>query len=97
MEYEIITTALFDEWRDSLKDPTIKRRIAARLSRLENGGFGDHKAMGNALHELRFFFGGGIRVYYTLRDGQIILLLAGGDKSSQSRDIVKARELLELE
>ena len=46
MEYEIITTALFDEWRDSLKDPTIKRRIAARLSRLESGGFGDHKALG---------------------------------------------------
>jgi putative addiction module killer protein len=58
------------------------------------GHFGDHKLIENSLFELRFFFGSGYRVYYTIKHNQIILLLCGGDKSSQSSDIDKARHLL---
>lgn len=72
--------------------------MLARLARIENGHFGDFKKLDNELYELRFFFGAGLRIYYTIRDCQIILLINGGDKSSQGRDIEKAKQLLsELE
>lgn len=58
------------------------------------GHFGDHKRINSKLFELRFFFGSGYRVYYTVRNGEIIFLLVGGDKSSQSKDIDTANNLL---
>ncbi|MBQ5546537.1 MAG: type II toxin-antitoxin system RelE/ParE family toxin, partial [Acetobacter sp.] len=57
------------------------------------GNFGDHKSLGGGISELRIDYGSGYRVYYTERNGMIIILLAGGDKSTQERDIVKARKL----
>ncbi|WP_404358529.1 type II toxin-antitoxin system RelE/ParE family toxin [Methylotuvimicrobium sp. KM1] len=64
------------------------------MARVENGHFGDCKPLDGRLFELRCFFGGGLRVYYTIRHEQIVLLLVGGDKSSQDRDIEKAKALL---
>lgn len=98
MHYTIETTDTFLEWFDELKDKTVKNKILARLTRVENGNFGDHKQLSNNLFELRFFFGSGFRVYYTLRNSQLVLLVKGGDKASQAKDIEKAKQILsELE
>lgn len=95
MEFEIISTDTFRAWFESLRDQSTRRRILARIDRLATGNFGDHKALGDGLSELRLFFGAGYRIYYTQRGQQIILLLTGGDKSSQSRDIQNARDILD--
>jgi putative addiction module killer protein len=98
MKYTLASTKYFDKWLRSLKDRAAKQKILARLARVENGHFGDYKQIDPELYELRFFFSGGVRIYYTIRDAQIVLLLVGGDKSSQKRDIDKAKQLLsELE
>lgn len=94
MKYELQSTQTFDRWLSSLKNGTVKNQLLSRFARLENGHFGDFKPLEENLFELRCFFGGGLRVYYTIRQKQIVLLLAGGDKSSQSRDIEKAKDLL---
>jgi len=94
MIYELRSTETFDKWLASLKDRSVKNRLLARLGRVENGNFGDFKQVGGNLYELRFFFGGGLRVYYTVRDGRVVLLLAAGDKSTQAKDIEKAAEIL---
>ena len=73
----------------------MKNQVLSRLARVENGHFGDTKALAADLFKLRCFFGGGIRLYYTVRNQRVILLLAGGDKSSQDRDIAKAKAILE--
>jgi len=64
------------------------------LARIENGNFGDYKQLSPDLYELRFFFHGGLRIYYSICDGKVVLLLYGGDKSSQKNDIEKAEKLL---
>lgn len=70
----------------------------ARLNRVENGNFGDFKKISTNLFELRFFFGSGLRIYYTIQDVRVVFLLVGGVKSTQDRDIEKAAALLnELE
>lgn len=81
------------EWFDSL-DRKTQARVDARVSRFENGNFGDHKHLGGGLFEARLFFGPGYRIYFGKIRGKIILLLCGGDKSSQTKDIKKASELL---
>lgn len=95
MKYAIASTAVFDKWFKSLKDRTTRNKVLARLSRVENGNFGDFKSLGDNLFELRFFFGGGLRIYYTIRNNQLVLLLHGGDKSKQNRDIEKARQIIQ--
>lgn len=94
MKYTLHSTKTFNSWLSGLKDRTVKNQLLSRLARVENGNFGDFKALDLNLFELRCFFGGGLRVYYTIRHEQIVLLLAGGNKSSQSRDIDKAKDLL---
>jgi putative addiction module killer protein len=94
MKYRIETTKQYDLWFKKLKDVSSKIKILARLVRVENGNFGDFKRLDTNLYEFRFFFGSGFRVYYTFKNGKIILLLAGGDKSGQGKDIDKARALL---
>lgn len=94
MKYTLTSTEMYDKWLAGLKDRSVKNRLMSRLARVENGNFGDFKQVSAALFELRCFFGGGLRVYYTLRDGQVVLLLAGGDKSTQAKDIGKATEIL---
>jgi putative addiction module killer protein len=77
-----------------LKDSSVKARILGRLSRIENNNFRDFKQISPNLFELRFFFGTGFRIYYTIQDEMVVILLVGGDKSSQEKDIAKATELL---
>lgn len=69
--------------------------MLARIDRIQNGNFGDSKSLGDNLFELRFVFGGGLRIYYTIRHHQVVLLLNGGSKSSQSKDIEKARQMIQ--
>ncbi|MCA9970204.1 MAG: type II toxin-antitoxin system RelE/ParE family toxin [Anaerolineales bacterium] len=81
----------FTEWLHSLRDPPVRRRILKRLLRLEQGHYGDFKSVGNGVHELRFFFGAGYRVYFAEDGDTIVVLLCGGDKDSQHRDIQRAQ------
>ena len=98
MKYELRSSKQYDKWFAKLKDSSIKIKVLARLDRVENGNFGDFKQIGSNLFELRFFFGSGLRIYYTIQEGRVLFLLAGGDKSTQSKDIERAAELLnELE
>jgi putative addiction module killer protein len=85
----------FDEWFDSLRDRKMQAAVDARLTRIRAGNFGDFKSVGGGVFELRISFGPGLRVYYGLHGRQIVVLLAGGDKSSQSRDIRRAQQLWE--
>jgi putative addiction module killer protein len=84
----------FGEWLQSL-DISTKARIQARILRFEMGNLGDHKSIGGSLWEARVMFGPGYRIYFGKDGLSIILLLLGGDKSSQERDIRKARRLWE--
>ena len=88
-----LRTAEFDAWLKALRDPIGKARILARLRAAELDHFGDHASVGDAVFELRIHAGPGYRVYYTQRDNELIILLAGGDKSTQRRDIERAIEL----
>ena len=83
-------TSPLSDWLNKNRD--IQARIRQRLRRLEQGHFGDVKYVGDEIYEMRFFFGSGYRVYYGMEEDQIIVLLCGGDKSTQSRDIEKAKE-----
>ncbi len=94
MQYELRSTEHFDKWLAKIKDRQTHARIVRRIDKLVIGSFGDCKVINANLFELRIFFGPGYRVYYTIRDKEIIFLLAGGDKSTQSNDIEKATELL---
>jgi len=96
MDCTIKTTDAFANWFSKLKDKRIKNKILARLARVENGNFGDYKQIAQHLFELRFFFGSGFRVYFTIQNHQIVLLLEGGDKSTQMSDIAKAKQLLNI-
>lgn len=95
MVYEIRQTVAFDMWFRKLKDKTAKRKFLARFARIENGNFGDCKTLTQNLFEMRFSFGPGYRIYYTIQDNVIVLLLVGGDKSSQKKDIQKATEMVD--
>ncbi|MFZ4403749.1 MAG: type II toxin-antitoxin system RelE/ParE family toxin [Pseudobdellovibrionaceae bacterium] len=77
----------FREWLKSLRDKVTTARIQSRLERVKLGNFGDAKSVGNGVSELRFTFGSGFRVYYAQDGDQIVVLLIGGDKSSQEKDI----------
>ena len=81
----------FTDWLNSLRDPKARRRILKRLIRLEHGHYGDYKPVGEGVNELRFFFGSGYRVYFGEDGDKIVVLLCGGDKDSQSRDIQRAK------
>jgi len=81
----------FGEWIRSLTDPPTRARIRTRLSRLRLGNFGDARSVGNGVYELRLDFGPGYRVYYGLVGDTVVLLLGGGAKRSQVRDIRAAK------
>ncbi len=86
----VLTTERFDHWFTALRDLAAKRRIQARIDRIEDGHFGDYKPVGGRVCELRIHCGPGYRVYFTLRTTEVVILLAGGDKSSQADDIAVA-------
>lgn len=94
MKYELRSTDHFDRWLAKLKDAMARKRLLARLDMVSNGHFGDHKQLDERLYELRLFYGPGYRVYYTINGGTLVLLLIGGDKSSQEKDIAKAKAIL---
>lgn len=89
----ILTTEVFDLWYQSLRDRLAARSIQARIDRVQDGNFGDPKPVGENVSEMRLDFGPGYRVYFTQRGMEVVILLAGGDQSSQSKDIAKAIEL----
>ena len=89
----IYTTEVFDAWFESLKDKQTSRRIQARIDRAEEGNFGDHKSVGESVSEMRIHHGPGFRVYFIEREFEIVILLAGGDKSSQSKNIKQAQDI----
>jgi putative addiction module killer protein len=90
---EIRQTETYRKWFNSVRDRNAKVRIDLRIRRLSLGNTGDVKPVGGGISELRIDYGPGYRVYYIKRENQIIILLAGGDKSTQSKDIKKAQEL----
>jgi putative addiction module killer protein len=87
---EVRQTQVFIAWFDGLKDRHARARIAARLRRLSLGNPGDAKPVGSGVSELRIDYGPGYRVYFTRRGEILIVLLCGGDKRTQDRDIVRA-------
>ena len=92
--YEIKSTKIFSHWLMKLKDIKGRIAVARRIERMEHGNFGDVKSLGASISELRIQMGPGYRVYFTKREEQIIILLVGGDKSTQSKDIEKAKKML---
>lgn len=90
--FQIRRTRLFTDWLDHLRDHTARAIITRRIVRVASGNFGHTRSVGSGVSELKIDFGPGYRVYYTLRSGTIVLLLCGGDKSTQNRDIAKAIE-----
>jgi putative addiction module killer protein len=94
----VYTTDRFDRWFAALRDQNAKRRIQARIDRIEDGHFGDYKPIREKVFEMRLQHGPGYRVYYALRGLDVVILLAGGDKSTQMSDIEMAiREARQLE
>lgn len=90
---EVYKTEEFARWFRKLRDRNAKARIQARLDRMELGHFGDLESVGEGVSELRIFYGPGYRIYFTKRSSVVVVLLTGGDKGSQARDIEKALDL----
>jgi putative addiction module killer protein len=97
MEYNSVvrvqTTKVYLDWINSLNDRAGRARIQVRVDRLVHGNPGQHRALTDGVCELKIDFGPGYRVYYTERAGVVVVLLAGGDKSSQQKDIKTAISL----
>lgn len=89
----IHTTEIFDDWFVGLRDKLAQKRIQARIRRAELGNFGDGEPVGEGVSEMRIHYGPGYRVYFAQRGMEIVILLAGGDKSTQGKDIRTALEL----
>ncbi len=92
---ELIQSDEFTKWSNSLRDDNAFGRIYARLNRLRSGNPGDVRPVGEGISEMRIDYGPGYRVYYIQRGAEIVVLLCGGDKSTQPKDIVKAKAIAE--
>lgn len=90
---EVRKTVVFQQWFDRLRDVGAKVRIEARIDRIALGNLGDAKSVGGGVMELRLSHGPGYRIYFVRRGSAIVVLLCGGDKSTQRRDIAAARSL----
>ncbi|UUZ76253.1 type II toxin-antitoxin system RelE/ParE family toxin [Polaromonas sp. P1(28)-13] len=90
---EIRKTEIYAQWIDGLRDLQARARIQVRIERLAAGNPGDVKAVGEGVSELRIDYGPGYRVYFTKRGREVVILLAGGDKTTQSADIKTALRL----
>ena len=101
MEYNQVTieikqTEYYARWFASLRDRTVRARIDIRIRRLSLGNFGDVKSVGAGVSELRMDYGPGYRIYFVQREEQLVVLLVGGDKRRQSRDIMTAKALAKM-
>ncbi len=90
---EIRKTEVFAQWLDTLRDIQARARVQARIQRLAAGNAGDVEPVGEGVSELRINYGPGYRVYFKHRERELIILLAGGDKSTQAKDIKAALRL----
>lgn len=93
---EIRETAVYKKWFEALKDKKAKARIDVRIRRISLGNFGDVKPVGKGISELKIDYGPGYRVYFMKQENIIVILLCGGDKSTQPKDIQKAQDLVRL-
>ena len=91
--FHVKKTEVFSNWYKQLKDIYAKKKIALRITQTELGNFGDFKSVGDGVYEMRIDYGPGYRIYYTKEDNVIVLLLVGGDKTTQQKDIRLAKEL----
>lgn len=91
--WEVVASPDFDAWFSALRDRRARAQITRRLRHITLGHLGDSKFVGEGISELRINSGPGYRVYYTLRSQVLVILLCGGDKSSQSRDIRRAQQI----
>ena len=91
--YTIQTTEIFDDWLDALRDKQARARIYARIRRAELGNFGDCEPVGEGVSEMRIHVGAGYRVYFKQTGIEWVILLAGGNKSTQQSDIKAALKL----
>jgi putative addiction module killer protein len=90
---EIRISTVFDKWLKNMRDPEARQRILARIKRLAEGNPGDVKPAGEGISEMRIDYSTGYRVYYKDTGREIIILLCGGDKTTQTRDIKRAKEI----
>ena len=93
--YEIRKTDVFVRWLDNLGDRRGRAKILARLDRVAEGNLGDTKPVGDGVAEFRIPFGPGYRMYYTKRRNIVVILLLGGDKSTQEKDIKRAIQMVQ--
>jgi len=93
MNYDLLYSVEYRTWLAKLRDDIAKAAITTRLARLESGNFGDAKSVGEGVSEIRIHYGPGYRVYFQIRGRQIVVLLWGGDKSTQQRDIQRAKAI----
>ena len=91
--FEVYRTEEFSGWLESLRDRRVKGRIATRINRVQLGNLGDVRSVGGGISEMRIDAGAGYRVYFALRERIIIILLCGGDKSNQARDIARVPDI----
>lgn len=92
---EILQSAEFSKWLKRLKDRRARARVQARLDNMREGNFGDVKPVGQGISETRIHYGPGYRLYFIQRGSVLVVMLAGGDKKTQQRDIKHAKELAE--
>lgn len=93
MTIEFNETTEYVKWLEAVRDPFVKVRVIKRVRMAEAGNFGDCESVGDSVFEMRIHYGPGYRVYFTRRDEVVYLLLIGGDKSTQSRDIKRAKQI----
>ena len=93
--FDVLQSELFVAWLDSLADERARDKIRARIGRLERGLFGDSRSVGDGVSEMRVDYGPGYRLYYTRRRRTVVVLLCGGDKGTQARDMKIARVLVQ--
>ena len=91
--FTLLSTPKFKKWIDALKDRRAAVRIFDRIARAEGGNLGDVKSLGEGVSEMRISYGPGYRLYFTRRGPIVVLLLCGGDKSTQMQDIAEAKRL----
>ena len=91
--YEVVLTDDFSNWLDSIKDSKTQKAVVKRIRTISLGTFGDVRSLDNGLFEAKIHYGPGYRLYFVNYGQRIIIMLCGGEKSSQSRDIKKARDM----